>query len=237
MIATRDAYQRPSSVPPHLGSLDEPWLLFEDRNQFDALSCATIASWKSCPIIRAPHVLSKTPPPQATCSTTKRRKRRTIDSHVLSVPVTDFELSVRSRNCLPKDGRPTLGDLCRTTEQEAPHQQKLRRNIAGRNTRHALSKELELGQFAYEKSPAEPTYDSSNVARRTARARSAHLPIEPVRAARGSAWFASRAWSRSANCLHKTGDDLLECRTSVSPASTKFAKIDRTRHETTQRIK
>ena len=39
-----------------------------------------------------------------------QRKRDRI-SQVLSVPVSDFELSVRSRNCLQKMGIATLGDL------------------------------------------------------------------------------------------------------------------------------
>src|SRR5438034_8316315 len=34
----------------------------------------------------------------------------------LEIPVTDFELSVRSRNCLRKMNIRTLGDLTRTTE-------------------------------------------------------------------------------------------------------------------------
>ena len=37
---------------------------------------------------------------------------------VMQVPVTDFELSVRSRNCLKKMNIRTLGDLARTTEAQ-----------------------------------------------------------------------------------------------------------------------
>src|SRR5204863_4678869 len=37
-------------------------------------------------------------------------------SQVLEIPVTDFELSVRSRNCLKKMNIRTLGDLTRVTE-------------------------------------------------------------------------------------------------------------------------
>ena len=37
---------------------------------------------------------------------------------ILNLPVSDFELSVRSRNCLKSMGIQTLGDLCRHTEQE-----------------------------------------------------------------------------------------------------------------------
>jgi DNA-directed RNA polymerase subunit alpha len=37
---------------------------------------------------------------------------------VLDIPVTDFELSVRARNCLKKMNIMTLGDLVRTSESE-----------------------------------------------------------------------------------------------------------------------
>ena len=39
-------------------------------------------------------------------------------NQVLEIPVTDFELSVRSRNCLRSMGLNTLGDLLRVTEQD-----------------------------------------------------------------------------------------------------------------------
>ncbi len=39
-----------------------------------------------------------------------------IKRQLMEIPVTDFELSVRSRNCLRKMNIRTLGDLTRTTE-------------------------------------------------------------------------------------------------------------------------
>src|SRR5581483_11717839 len=39
-------------------------------------------------------------------------------SQVMEIPVTDFELSVRSRNCLKKMNIRTLGDLTRVSEQQ-----------------------------------------------------------------------------------------------------------------------
>ncbi len=45
----------------------------------------------------------------------RQRDRRT---QVLEIPVTDFELSVRSRNCLKSMGLNTLGDLLRVTEHD-----------------------------------------------------------------------------------------------------------------------
>lgn len=43
-------------------------------------------------------------------------KGYTVLKQLLEIPVTDFELSVRSRNCLRKMNIRTLGDLTRTTE-------------------------------------------------------------------------------------------------------------------------
>ena len=65
------------------------------------------------------------------------QRRRDRLAQVLNMPVTDFELSVRSRNCLQKMGimharRPDPHDGA-----GAAGQQELRRNVAGRNSRHA----------------------------------------------------------------------------------------------------
>lgn len=45
-------------------------------------------------------------------------KRSTRRNAILRIPVTDFELSVRARNCLNKMGIRTLGDLVVKTEEE-----------------------------------------------------------------------------------------------------------------------
>jgi len=47
-----------------------------------------------------------------------RDKEMTRKFEILRTPVTDFELSVRSRNCLAKMNIRTLGDLVRKSEQE-----------------------------------------------------------------------------------------------------------------------
>ena len=47
-----------------------------------------------------------------------KEKKASRRQAVLDTPVTDFELSVRSRNCLEKMNINTLGDLTRITEQE-----------------------------------------------------------------------------------------------------------------------
>jgi len=89
-------------------------------------------------------------------------KERKLDkrNRVLETPITDFELSVRSRNCLDLMGISTLGDLIRVTEAEL-----LSYNNFGETSLNEIktllaSKGLRLGQGLEEpKEPQEPVED------------------------------------------------------------------------------
>jgi DNA-directed RNA polymerase subunit alpha len=48
----------------------------------------------------------------------EREKKRSRKNQILETPISDFELSVRSRNCLRKMNLRTLGDLLNITEAE-----------------------------------------------------------------------------------------------------------------------
>ena len=48
----------------------------------------------------------------------EREKKKTHRNQVLETPISDFELSVRSRNCLRKMNIRTIGDLMKITESE-----------------------------------------------------------------------------------------------------------------------
>ena len=48
----------------------------------------------------------------------EQEKKKDRKAKILDTPMSDFELSVRSRNCLKKMKIHTLGDLLRTTESE-----------------------------------------------------------------------------------------------------------------------
>ena len=76
------------------------------------------------------------------------RRRQDRLSQVLGIPVTDFELSVRSRNCLQKMGIMTLGDLTRTSEQELLASKNFGETSLVEIREMLHSKGLELGQFA-----------------------------------------------------------------------------------------
>jgi DNA-directed RNA polymerase subunit alpha len=109
--------------PIHLGALNNLGVLYEDNDKYDrAVECYS-------------RILKANPPDEQA----KERARlflkdaqaaQTMYYHpdeetqdaafrqVMEVPVTDFELSVRSRNCLKKLNIKTLGDLTRVSEQQ-----------------------------------------------------------------------------------------------------------------------
>jgi DNA-directed RNA polymerase subunit alpha len=74
---------------------------------------------------------------------------------VLDIPVTDFELSVRSRNCLKKMNIHTLGDLLRTTEEELLAYKNFGETSLREIKAMLAQKGLGLGQNAGEKSHPE----------------------------------------------------------------------------------
>ncbi len=90
------------------------------------------------------------------------RRQRELDQ-VMSVPITDFELSARSRNCLERAGIESLGDLTRVTEEEL---------LAGKNFGETSLKEIQemlttrglgIGQFARPTKPATPSYQPQDL--------------------------------------------------------------------------
>ena len=86
------------------------------------------------------------------------RRNREL-SQMLGIPITDFELSARSRNCLESAGIFTLGDLTNVTEQEL---------MGGKNFGETSLKEireileprgLRIGQWVEEQRKPAPAYD------------------------------------------------------------------------------
>jgi DNA-directed RNA polymerase subunit alpha len=67
-------------------------------------------------------------------------------SQVLEIPVTDFELSVRSRNCLKKMNIRTLGDLTRVSEPQLLSSKNFGETSLSEIKEILASKGLRLGQ-------------------------------------------------------------------------------------------
>src|SRR6516164_9807736 len=79
-------------------------------------------------------------------------------SQVLEIPVTDFELSVRSRNCLKKMNIRTLGDLTRVDEQSLLSSKNFGETSLQEIKEMMTTKGLRLGQSLEEGAPSEMRY-------------------------------------------------------------------------------
>jgi DNA-directed RNA polymerase subunit alpha len=106
-------------TPVHTNAAINLGLLYEDRERYhDAVKCfETVLKYYPN------HPRAKLYLVDALASTSmfydrEQEKKADRQSQVLKIPVSDFELSVRSRNCLQKMNIQTLGDLIMKTEQE-----------------------------------------------------------------------------------------------------------------------
>jgi DNA-directed RNA polymerase subunit alpha len=113
-------YRECASRPPILANaLMNLAVLYEDAGQYDmAVRCLNriLAINPNHP--RARLFLKDAESSRTMYYDEDRAKRIAFRNAVLDIPVTDFELSVRARNCLKKMNIRTLGDLVRTTEVE-----------------------------------------------------------------------------------------------------------------------
>ncbi len=78
-------------------------------------------------------------------------KKKDKMQQILEIPITDFELSVRSRNCLKKMGIKTLGDLTKITEAELLSYKNFGETSLNEIKAILASKNLRLGQALEEK--------------------------------------------------------------------------------------
>src|SRR5205085_1759835 len=113
-------YERCLSHPPvHTGVLMNLGVLYEDSDKYDkAVDC-----YRKVLNANPSHEHARLFLRDAQASLTMYYNPDDDVAHsrfsqVLEIPVTDFELSVRSRNCLKKMNIKTLGDLTRVSEQQ-----------------------------------------------------------------------------------------------------------------------
>jgi DNA-directed RNA polymerase subunit alpha len=208
-----ELYQRAASrFPANLGTLLNLGILYEDRGQFDRAQACYQRVLDGFPDHKRAALFYK----DAAASgdmfyDEEAQKRRDRLTQVLSIPVTDFELSVRSRNCLQKMGVRTLGDLTRTTEQELLASKNFGETslVEIRDMLH--SKGLDLGQFAHEKIEPEPTFDVTTMS--PDEQALLERPIADLNlSVRARKCMVRLGLNTIGELVRKTGDDLLECK-------------------------
>jgi DNA-directed RNA polymerase subunit alpha len=140
------------------------------------------------------------------------RRRRDRLSQVLDVPVTDFELSVRSRNCLQKMGIMTLGDLAKTSEAELLASKNFGETSLVEIRDMMTSKGLGLGMLAKDASvEPEPVYEPEVMT--PDEAALLDRPITELNlSVRARKCMVRLGINTIAELVRRTGDDLLECK-------------------------
>ena len=115
-----DYYKQCVQQPPvHEGALINLGVLYEDAGRYDeAIDCFKKVLKGNANHARARLFLRDAEASKSMYYDEEGERRRDKRNQVLEIPVTDFELSVRSRNCLKKMNIRSLGDLIRHTEQE-----------------------------------------------------------------------------------------------------------------------
>lgn len=205
-------YKRASTrFPSHVGSLLNLGLLYEDREQFSrAAQCYQRILDVYPDHAQASLFLRDTEASTDQFYDEDAQKKRDRMGQVLSVPVTDFELSVRSRNCLQKMGIMTLGDLCKCTEQELLASKNFGETSLIEIREMLTSKGLRLGQYAAERHVTE-TFEPESLS-----ADEQALLSRPIAelslSVRARKCMIRLGINTVGELVRRTGDDLLECK-------------------------
>ncbi len=113
-----ELYHKCTAQPPvHANALLNLAVLHDDAGEYDkAIAAARRVLANNPNHARARLILKDAESSKVMFYDEEQAKRMAYRSAVLDTPVTDFELSVRARNCLKKMNIRTLGDLVRTSE-------------------------------------------------------------------------------------------------------------------------
>ncbi len=229
-VAIQLYQQAAACFPAHVGSLLNLGVLYEDQEDYEnAQQC-----YQRIIEIYPGHERARLYLKDAGASgdmfyDEDAQKREDRLSQILSIPVTDFELSVRSRNCLQKMGINSLGDLTSTSEAELLASKNFGETslIEIREILHA--KGLELGQFAHEKAAPEPAYDVSSLSPQEQAL--LDRPIADLNlSVRARKCMVRLGLTTIGELVAKSGDDLLECKnfgvTSLNEVREKLTQLN-----------
>lgn len=211
-IALRLYSRAASRVPTHVGTLLNMGILHEDRQDYErAQTCYQRILDEFPDHSRARLYLKDAQASGDMFYDEEAQRKRDRVAQVLSIPVTDFELSVRSRNCLQKMGIKTLGDLSRVTEQELLASKNFGENSLGEIRDMLTGKGLELGQFAHERTEPEATFDYSTMS--ADEQAILERPIAELNlSVRARKCMIRLGINTIGELVRKTGDELLECK-------------------------
>src|SRR6478672_10681673 len=150
-----ELYERVCTSPPvHLNALINLAVLYEDNNHYDEAHRCLDAVLRTDPNNTRARLYMKDVESARSMYYDDDDRRACSANRVLEIPITDFELSVRSRNCLKKMNIRSLGDLLKTTEQELLSYKNFGETSLNEIKALLASKGLRLGQAVEGDKPA-----------------------------------------------------------------------------------
>ena len=204
-------YERAASCfPAHVGTLVNLGVLYEDRNDFAKAQ----ACYKRILDVYPGHPRARLYMKDAAASGNIYYDEDAARQHerlnqLLSISVNDFELSVRSRNCLSKMGIQTLGDLVRISEQQLLASKNFGETSLVEIRDMLASKGLYLGQMVEQGREQEPPLDLSSMT--PDQQAVLDRPISDLNlSVRARKCMVRLGINTIGELIRKTGDDLLE---------------------------
>ena len=224
-------YERAASCfPAHIGTLLNLGILYEDRNDFGKAQ----ACYKRVLDVFPDHPRARLYMKDASASgnvyydeDSARQSERM--AQLLAVSVNDFELSVRSRNCLQKMGIETLGDLVRTSEQQLLSSKNFGETSLVEIREMLSSRGLSLGQMQDAQREPDPPLDLSGMT--PDQQAILDRPISELNlSVRARKCMVRLGINTISELIRKTGDDLLESKnfgvTSLNEVREKLTAMD-----------
>ena len=225
-----ELYERAAKAfPTGIGVLINLGLIYEDNNQFEKAQMCYKRILDCYPNHPQTQLYMKDAAATGNMLYDEEAQRRNDRlAQTLNMPVTNFELSVRSRNCLQKMGIETIGDLTRTTEAELLSSKNFGETSLFEIREMLTSKGLSLGQFAHEKKSNDPPIDTSHMT--PDEQALLDRPISDLNlSVRARKCMARLQLNTIGELIRKTGDDMLECKnfgvTSLNEVREKLADL------------
>ena len=170
-----------SSWPVHVNALLNLAVLYEDAEQYDKAEVCLRKILSANPNHdRAKLYLRDVLSTKTMYYDEEQERRQDRRNQVLEIPVTDFELSVRSRNCLKSMGLSTLGDLLNVTEHDLLNYKNFGETSLREIKAMLTQKGLVLGQFVKEREPNLAKAQHDDPQEETAAEGALNLPLSEV---------------------------------------------------------
>lgn len=146
-----------TSAPVHINALINLAVLYEDNNHYEEAKRCLEAVLRTNPNHQRARLYLKDVDSARSMYVDEDERQEERRNALLEMPLTDFELSVRSRNCLKKMNLRTISDLLRVTEAELLAYKNFGDTSLSEIKALLASKGLRLGQAVEDTAAAAPS--------------------------------------------------------------------------------